>query len=207
MKSRSNKISLGFTCEHFNPGIHICQIFNDDNERHDALMQFVLSGLQSQEKTACFSEKETETTISSFLEKNGISYSDVQESGNFTFDHAAKIYFENDVFDPDRMLILLEEFYKSSVEQKNTGARVIGEMSAEIEHIPGGSRLMEYESKVSILLKKYPVTSVCQYDARLFDGSTLFNILKVHPFMIIRGSVIHNPFFIQPEDYLSGKLL
>ena len=34
------------------------------------------------------------------------------------------------------------------------GARVIGEMSPRIDTIPGGSRLMEYESKVSVLLRE-----------------------------------------------------
>jgi len=28
-------------------------------------------------------------------------------------------------------------------------------------------------------------------------------ILKVHPLMVIRGSVVHNPFFINPEEFLA----
>jgi hypothetical protein len=101
------------------------------------------------------------------------------------------------------MLKLLQEFYENSVNKNKTGARVIGEMSPDIEHIEGGSRLMEYEAKVSLLLKKYPVNAVCQYDARSFDGATILDILKVHPYMIVRGSVVHNPFFEKPEEYLA----
>jgi hypothetical protein len=100
------------------------------------------------------------------------------------------------------MLGLLKQFYENSVNNKNEGARVIGEMVPEIEHIEGGSRLMEYESKVSLLLKRYPITAVCQYDARAFDGATIMDILKVHPYMIVRGSVVHNPFYITPEEFL-----
>jgi hypothetical protein len=101
------------------------------------------------------------------------------------------------------MISLLQAFYENSVKQNRSGARVIGEMTPEVEHIPGGSRLMEYESKVSMLIKKYPVNAVCQYDARTFDGATILDILKVHPYLILRGSVVSNPFFIQPEEYLS----
>ena len=113
------------------------------------------------------------------------------------------MYFEGGKFEPERMLGLLQEFYENSIKQNQSGARVIGEMTPEIEHVPGGSRLLEYESKVSLLLKKFPINAVCQYDARSFDGSTIMDVLKVHPYMIIRGSVVRNPFFIQPEEYLS----
>lgn len=61
----------------------------------------------------------------------------------------------------------------------------------------------EYEARVSLLLRDHPVTAVCQYDARAFDGAVIMDVLKVHPLMVIRGAVVHNPFFVRPEDYLA----
>ena len=203
MKNNNRKISLGFTNQQFEAGVHICQIFNEEDERHGALVNYIISGLQAGENTACFSEKETETTLSDFFEKNGISYAEVDHSGEFTLKKTGEVYFEGGKFEPERMLGLLQRFYENSLAENRSGARVIGEMLPEIEHITGGSRLMEYESKVSLLLRKYPITAVCQYDARCFDGSTILDILKVHPYMIVRGSVVHNPFFIQPEEFLA----
>jgi hypothetical protein len=116
------------------------------------------------------------------------------------------VYFKENTFDPERLLDLLKEFYHSSQNTNLTGARVIGEMPPEITRIHGGSRLLEYESKVSILLRDNPITAVCQYDARLFDGATILDILKVHPYMIVRGTVVNNPFFVQPEEYLSDNM-
>jgi len=203
MKNQGRKISLGFTNQQFEPGVHICQIFNDDNERHEALVNYIISGLKDGENTACFSEKETGEALSEFFKENGIVYKEVEKSGEFMLSKTAEVYFEDGKFEPERMLGLLQAFYDKAMVQKRTGARVIGEMSPDVEHIPGGSRLMEYESKVSMLLRKCPVNAVCQYDARSFDGSTILDILKVHPYMIVRGAVVHNPFFEQPEDYLS----
>jgi len=91
---------------------------------------------------------------------------------------------------------------KESIESGYAAARVIGEMTPEVQDLPGGDRLLEYESRVSLLLKKVPVTSVCQYDAHAFDGATIMDILKVHPHMVVRGAVVHNPFFIPPEEFL-----
>jgi hypothetical protein len=202
MESKGRKISLGFTSQQFEQGVHVCQIFSDDVERHNALVNYIISGIKTGEKTACFTEKETEVTLSEFFKQNGISYKEVEGSGDFTLSKTGEVYFEDNKFDPDRMLGLLKQFYENSVNNKNEGARVIGEMVPEIEHIEGGSRLMEYESKVSLLLKRYPITAVCQYDARAFDGATIMDILKVHPYMIVRGSVVHNPFYITPEEFL-----
>jgi hypothetical protein len=48
------------------------------------------------------------------------------------------------------------------------------------------------------------MTTMCQYDARVFDGAVLLDVLKVHPAMVVRGNVIHNPFFIPPDEYLAS---
>lgn len=203
MEKQSQKISLGFTNQEFEPGIHICQIFNDDDERHEALVNFILSGIEAGENTACFSEKESETTLAGIFEKKGLKYGEIEKSGQFGLSKTSTVYFEGGKFEPERMISLLQTFYENSVKQNRSGARVIGEMTPEVEHIPGGSRLMEYESKVSMFIKKYPVNAVCQYDAHAFDGATILDILKVHPYLILRGSVVSNPFFIHPEEYLS----
>ena len=84
-----------------------------------------------------------------------------------------------------------------------TNVRVIGEMTPHVQHVDGGSRLCEYESKVSLLQRKYPVTAMCQYDANNFDGATIMEILRVHPLMVVRGTVVSNPFYIPPEEYLN----
>lgn len=206
MVHSKEKISLGFTPQQFEPGIHVCQIFNEESERQDALVNFILSGIEAGENTACYTEKDSKTSLTKLFAEKDISYEAIENSGKFIISKTAEVYFANGVFDPDKMLELLELFYLNSMSQNRTGARIIGEMTPEVQTIPGGNRLLEYESRVSMLLKKCPVNAVCQYDAREFDGSTIMDIMKVHPYMIIRGSVISNPFYIQPEDFFSKGL-
>lgn len=196
-------ISLGFTDQRFAPGVHICQIFSDDDERQEALLEFILSGLQGRELTACFSDQATEEALDEFLSNYGISFSEARASGSLTLSGGSAVYFKDSRFDPERMLGLLKGFHQQAKAQGYAAARVIGEMTPEIQSLPGGSRLLEYESKVSMLLREHPVTAVCQYDARSFDGGTIMDILKVHPYMIVRRSVVRNPFFIAPEEYLA----
>ncbi len=198
-------VSLGFTDEKVPVGTHLCLVFTKDEERIESLLKFLLSGLQAGERTACFSEKLTEETLREYLAKNNISYDERKTEKAIFLAETSKVYFEGGVFDPDRMLNRLTTYYDEAVQLGFPASRVIGEMSPEVQNVPGGERLLEYESRVSILLRDHPVTSVCQYDANLFDGATIMEVLKVHPKMIINGMVINNPFYIQPEAYLQGE--
>jgi hypothetical protein len=112
-----------------------------------------------------------------------------------------EVYFQDNRFDPDHMLELLRQFHKDSVADGFPAARVIGEMTEQVQHISGGSRLLEYESRVSLLVKEVPVTAVCQYDANVFDGATIMQVLTVHPMMLIRGTVVHNPYYVSAEEF------
>jgi hypothetical protein len=45
---------------------------------------------------------------------------------------------------------------------------------------------------------------VCQYDANRFDGATILKCLEVHPYMIVHGQVVHNPYYITPQEFLGS---
>ncbi len=195
-------VSLGFTSQTFPAGVHICQIYSSEEERRESVEKFLLSGLLAGERTACFSENLDEASLAQLLERHGVSCSEARESGALTTAATKDVYFKDGRFDPDRMLEMLRQYHVDSQGKGYPAARVIGEMTAEVLEVPGGERLLEYEARVSMLLKEHPVTAVCQYDARQFDGATIMQILKTHPLMVIRGSVVHNPFYIQPEQLL-----
>ena len=205
MSTESQMVSLGFTDQTFPAGVHICQIFNNDQERLDSLLKFLRSGLEAGERSACFTEKLDDADLAQCLAEHGLSFDKFRQSGAFTRAGTSEVYFQDDRFDPDRMLGVLKQYHQDSVAGGYPAARVIGEMTAEIQHVAGGSRLMEYESRVSLLLQQHPVTAVCQYDAKAFDGATIMKVLKVHPLMVVRGRVVHNPFHVPPQEFLARQ--
>ena len=195
-------IDLGFTEAHLPAGTHICQIYSEDKERDTSLLKFLLRGLQLNEANACFSENVSPDTIKSYFAEHGISMDEAQKKSALTLGKTTEVYFKDNVFNPERMLSLLEQFHEKAMTDGYSAARVIGDMSPEISRVSGGSRLLEYESKVSLLLRTHPITTVCQYDARAFDGAMILDVLKVHPMMVVRGAVVQNPFFVPPEEVL-----
>jgi hypothetical protein len=184
-------------------GAHVCQIFSDDEERDLALLKFLSKGLAIGEKTACFSGNLDEKRLEEFTSRSQVHLGNAKEAGAFQHFGVHEVYFQGGVFEPDRMLGLLAAFHDGAREEGYKAARVIGEMDPDVLSIRGGNRLLEYEARVSILLRQHPVTSMCQYDARLFDGATIMDVLRVHPMMVVRDMVVRNPYFMAPEQVLS----
>jgi hypothetical protein len=193
-------IDLGFVATRVPHGSHICQVYSSDAERDDALKMFLLRGLAVHEATACFSDVFDLSAVAPCFAAEGISLKNEQELGRFVCSGAEAVYFDAGTFEPERMYRLLVSFYERSTATGCSGARVIGEMSPSILKIKGGARLFEYEAGINSMLRDYPMTAVCQYDARRFDGATIMDVLSVHPLMFIHGSVIQNPFFVPPEQ-------
>jgi len=207
MSSQPNLRPLGFTDQLFPAGSHICQIYSDDEERQASLLGFLESGLNNGEKAACFSNKTDDASLAKHFQAHGLSLAQLIASKALTKAGTSEAYLQNGRFEPEHMLGLLRQFYVDSVSEGFTAARVIGEMIPEVLSLHGGNRLMEYESRVSLLMREYPVTAVCQYNANVFDGATIMQVLRVHPLMVIRGVVVHNPYFIPPEEYLKQFLI
>lgn len=197
-------VSLGFTANPVPRGTHLCLIYSSEEERRNSLLKFVQSGLAHGERTACFSDKLSVGELREFLAAHQIDLDEQVEHGALLLSGTAEVYFQDNRFEPERMLHNLDQFYQSSKDEGYPDARVIGEMTPEIEHVSGGERLLEYESRVSLMLRDHPLTAVCQYDANAFDGATILEVLKVHPKMLVNGAVVENPFFVPPEEYLQS---
>ncbi|GAC1504971.1 MAG: hypothetical protein NVS1B3_02500 [Candidatus Dormibacteraceae bacterium] len=64
-----------------------------------------------------------------------------------------------------------------------TVLRVVGEMSCERGVFASDAEMMAYEEAFEVMARRYPAVTLCQYDARVFDGEMLLRALKSHPDM------------------------
>jgi hypothetical protein len=67
-----------------------------------------------------------------------------------------------------------------------TVLRVIGEMVCEREVFGSEAAMMAYEEAYELMAKRFPVVTLCQYDAREFDGEIVLRVLKSHPDMFVQ---------------------
>ena len=195
-------ISLGFTGERVPEGQHICYLFRDDSERRQVIAKYLQSGLLTREKALCLVDKMTPDEMLDSLEELGIDAR--SELAGITVSDAAAAYCPHGEFDGEKVLDTLRDFHLQAVErEKYEGTRVAGEASwCLVEGRADIASLMAYEARVNVLLTTYPITACCQYDTRLFDGSTIMDVLAVHPVMIVRGQLVRNPYYIEPDRFL-----
>lgn len=201
MHPERRKISLGFTGERFSEGLHICYIFRDESERRRVMAQYLKSGLESGEKVLYLVDTMSPGDFLESMEEMGIH--PPNRGKDFIVSEALPVYCPDGHFSTPDMLNVVGEFYQDALKEGYTGARGTGEMSwALVEGSVRKQDLMEYEARLNQVLKVFPYTTCCQYDARRFDGGVIMDVLSVHPMMIVRGQVVRNPYYIAPELFL-----
>lgn len=202
MKPRREDVQMGFTETPFPEGAHMCLIYDNDEQRDKIISRFLAAGLGRGEQVGYFADRTPPEAVRKWLREAGALIPDDGEDGPFTIYQAEAVYCPSGVFVPAEMLSRVGGCYDRAVNAGYSGARVSGEMSWALRGIPGSDRLMEYEALINTISEEHPVTPICQYDARLFDGATLLNVLKVHPLMIVQGQIVQNPYYVRPEEFL-----
>ncbi|MCI4627081.1 MAG: MEDS domain-containing protein [Candidatus Magnetoovum sp. WYHC-5] len=207
MNRLKKEINLGFTEEKFVNGIHMCYIYNDEKERRKIMSHYIKSGLLNGERVAYFADIATKDDINDYVNNLGCELPANIEKDQLVLTYAVNTYCPSGEFKPQQMTDTLINFYNDTIEKGFSLSRVTGEMSWALNNnIHGKERLVEYECRLNILFEDYPVTAICQYDANKFDGGTLFKILNVHPLMVVRGQIVYNPYYIQPQEFLAKYL-
>jgi hypothetical protein len=179
---------MGFTERTFPAGTHMCMIYSDDNERLDLLSKFLDAGIKAGEKTI-YAADDT-TTLEAFEEllgDMGVQVPARESNNQLDILNAEETYCPGGRFDPQAMLDSWVVLYEKCKEEGYSNVRASAETGWAAKDIPGTERSVEYESKINDLFQVYPVTAICQYNANLFDGAMILNILKVYPYMIVHG--------------------
>lgn len=201
----TDRVSLGFVEGSFRPGVHVCHVFSSDADRDHAVSAFIATGLRAGERCSCVAPGAGLKVLTDELRAQGLDADAAVAAGSLTKAEPKEVYCPTGTFDPERMLDRLTRLHEQSVASGYPGTRVIGEMTSALEQVLGGSRLLEYEARMTILLRDHPITTVCQCDARQFDGASVMDILRVHPFVVVRGTVVENPFYVPPEEFLKTQ--
>jgi DNA-binding CsgD family transcriptional regulator len=196
-------INLGFTAERFAPGTHVCHLFVDEVDRRSVIHPYVLAGLQDGEDVHYFADALVTERLERAIDERSAASMTREQLSRLSITSVEDAYFPTGVFTPEAMIESLEQLYKDSCDDGASGCRTSGEMGWALRDVPGSEHLVEYESEINALVRRTPITVLCQYDTEMFDGETLFHVLSVHEFVIVRGQIMRNPCYIGPEEFES----
>lgn len=203
MNNQRQEVDLGFTQEVFPDCHHVCLIFDNEEQRRKIVSEYLAAGLKRGDLVRYFADTTTPNDVRAWLLETGIELPKAEENGAFGITKAESAYCPSGRFVPQEVIENMVSRYAMAREAGYRGSRACGEMTWALRNIPGSDRLLEYEIRINTITETFPYIGMCQYDARLFDGATLFKVLQVHPYMVAQGQIVRNPFYVRPEEFLA----
>lgn len=203
MHQANRQVSFGFTAQKFPAGTHICYLYNDERERRHIMAQFVESGLLAGEKVGYLADAPSPEKLDGYLSELGLATPAALKPGQLLLTQAEGTYCPDGTFMPERMIDYWRSLYAQAHDEDFAGVRATGETGWLRKGMPGSERWIEYEAMINLLVEEFPISGViCQYDTNSMDGAALFDVLNVHPMMIMAGQIIHNPYYQPPAAFL-----
>lgn len=196
-------IDLGFTTEILPDCHHLCLIFDDEAQRQKIVSEYLAAGLKQGDLVRYFTDVTSPQAVRDWLSEMGLELPRAEEAGSFGITQAENAYCPSGQIMPQDVVKNAKARYAMAKQAGYHGSRVSGEMSWVLRRPADIDRLLEYETRLNLIDETFPYIGMCQYDARKFDGATLFKVLQVHPYMVAQGQIVRNPFYLQPQEFLT----
>ena len=182
-------------------GMHICNIYRDQEERLSISVTYILSGLELKERCVYIADKDIQDATLLRLEQAGIRPEKHIESGQLVFLTKDESYLLAGYFSPFRMIDQIEYSHYETLKKGYHGLRGAGQMSWALEKSPGSDKLVDYENQVNAIFPNKRMSALCAYDETKFPEDVLLDVLYTHPKVIIYTTLYDNPHYIPPEIF------
>ena len=183
-------------------GDHICAFYRGNDGRDEILLPFLRAGLDAGDFcTAVLDQVEPKELLAELNDS-----ADGSPIDGLDLLRSSDAYLSGGGFDKEAMI----NFWDTSLRRgladgRHQFARSCGEMSWSLQPLPGVDSLVEYESQLNRFLPRYPQVIMCLYDLDLFDGQVVVNLLRTHPKLLLCGSLLDNPYYLEPEELLATR--
>lgn len=160
----------GFTIDY---GTHLCAFYETDSGRLKLSLPFLLDGLQKGDRCFLIASSEVQAHILQELR-------DVRPSIDKDIKEDRLIVMEG-LSSAAAMYAFFEKAFLEASKHGIQGLRVLGDMAWCLHKDLALEELNEFETRYNNGLgKRFPVISLCQYDARIFPGVAILGALKCH---------------------------
>jgi MEDS: MEthanogen/methylotroph, DcmR Sensory domain len=182
------------------PG-HICAFFSSRNEEYETLIPYLKDGVDAGEQVLNVLDEDRLRDHRARLEVGGVPVDD----GRLLVSSSEETYLAGGHFDMARMVGFVRDHLVAATAEGRC-VRTAGWMDWIYREAPGTERAMEYEARMNLLVRTFDCTFMCVYDLSKLHGEMVVDIMATHPYVVLRGQVRQNPFYIPPEVYLSAAL-
>ena len=182
------------------PG-HICAFFTSRDEEYETLIPFLKDGVEAGEQVLNVLDEVRLDDHRARLEACGVSADD----GRLRIASSEDTYLAGGRFDMARMVDFVRD-HLAEAASHGRQVRTAWWMDWLYRGAPGTERAMEYEARMNLLVPTFDCTFMCVYDLSKLQGETLVDIIATHPYVVLRGQIRQNPFYVPPDVYLKELL-
>jgi hypothetical protein len=181
---------------------HVCAFFHSKEEEYRVLMPFIKDGFERGDRAFHVVDPNHRADHLRRLEREGIDVSDAEANGQLEVRRWQEAYIKDDHFDQYRMIETIKEALDPSRRPPGRLTRLVANMEWALEDLPGVHDIVEYETRLNLVLPEYHDPVVCTYDLSRFDASVVVDIMRTHPMVIVGGILQENPFYVPPDEML-----
>lgn len=176
----------------------MCAFYRGSGDRDDVLMPYLRTGIQAGDKCICIVDSATTAQQVHLLDPAD------GEHGHHQLDvHIPETsYLAGGGFSREEMLGFWTDHLDAAADDGYPFSRLVGEMTWALRDAPGVEDLVLYEAELNRVAPKYPTVVLCLYDLDRFTGEVIVSIVKTHPKVLIRGMVVENPYYVEPDEFL-----
>ncbi len=200
--SNQEKMDLGFGNYTCNWGLHVAGLYETEEERDQLIFEYLKTGFLNKESLLYIPTERSEPDFREKFAKHCPDCTKLLDSEKLSLYSARQLYYPNGVFTPWDMEESLNLFFEEKQKSGKEYVRAIAEMVWTLDVIPGIENLMVYESRLNYFVKNKPLASLCLYNLSKFNGATIMEVLRTHPYTISKGIFTQNPYYQEPDVWL-----
>ncbi|MBM7503683.1 MEDS domain-containing protein [Agromyces aurantiacus] len=111
-------------------------------------------------------------------------------------------YLRGGSFDQERVFGLLDGLL---LDPTSPRIRLMCDMGWAVNREDVAEELIEFEARANFLHARHEHVVICTYDAAMFDGAFIIDVLRTHPLVLLGGVLHENPFFVDPAEFLEER--
>lgn len=186
------------------PGNHVCGFYCGLSERDEVLLPYLREGLRRGEKCVCVVDAtDPEVVFAALTTEPEVDIP--ADSDQLDVQRSMETYLRDGAFSMNAMLDFWEASVGAAVADGYPLARTVGEMTWALRQMPGVEDLVRYESEFNRHHARYPRISLCLYDIERFSAEILVDMVKTHPRVLLRGMILDNPYYLEPDEFLASR--
>jgi DNA-binding CsgD family transcriptional regulator len=198
-------VSMGIPgMDEIRPGTHVCALYSGPAERDSLLFPFLREGLREGDKCLCLLDDAEPASVRDRVASRQNCYSR-RESEQLEVDRASDVYRRSGRFSVEQMRSFLSGRLTQAAESQFPLLRAVGEMSWVLPQPEAAEDFFIYESAVNQIIEDKAAVFMCLYDLQRCGVSTLVDVLKTHPKVLLDGMVLENPTYLTPTEYLAAE--